>query len=276
MNPMRPARPLAFACLASLTAAAGAAVPVTLTVDAGESSASVQICITPPIIGQRCDSGSSVVSGFISLELDDAVNPTQVVVTDYAFALDDGFVLTYSWGFLGSLTLTTTSTPTAAYATPGTPSAPAALAVDGSFTAGPLSTIFTGSGTASGAVLGQAVNETVNLADNGAFDAALAGVLVVAGDTASLSIDLPLAGSSTDPDTGITVDVSGSVTVAATGTIAASCPADLNGDNVADFGDVSAFVTAFSTQDLLADRNNDGVVDFGDVSQFLTDFAAGC
>jgi hypothetical protein len=57
---------------------------------------------------------------------------------------------------------------------------------------------------------------------------------------------------------------------------AAPCPADLNGDGIADFGDVSAFVNAFSTQDALADRNNDGVIDFGDVSQFLTDFTAGC
>jgi hypothetical protein len=55
-----------------------------------------------------------------------------------------------------------------------------------------------------------------------------------------------------------------------------ACPADLNGDGVADFGDVSAFVSAFGSSDTLADINNDGVVDFGDVSAFLDAFNAGC
>jgi hypothetical protein len=54
------------------------------------------------------------------------------------------------------------------------------------------------------------------------------------------------------------------------------CPADLNNDGTLDFGDVSAFVTAFTTQDLLADLNADGVIDFGDVAGFVTAFNAGC
>jgi cytochrome c peroxidase len=57
---------------------------------------------------------------------------------------------------------------------------------------------------------------------------------------------------------------------------ASSCPADLNGDGIADFGDVAAFVTAFTTQDALADLNDDGVLDFGDVGAFVTAFNLGC
>jgi hypothetical protein len=54
------------------------------------------------------------------------------------------------------------------------------------------------------------------------------------------------------------------------------CPADINGDGLVDFGDVGAFVTAFSAQDPAADLNDDGVIDFGDVGTFVTAFSAGC
>jgi hypothetical protein len=56
----------------------------------------------------------------------------------------------------------------------------------------------------------------------------------------------------------------------------AACAADLNGDGVADFGDVSAFVAAFNASDQAADLNADGVLDFGDVSAFAAAFQAGC
>lgn len=54
------------------------------------------------------------------------------------------------------------------------------------------------------------------------------------------------------------------------------CPADLNGDWMLDFFDVSIFLTAFMAQDPLADFNGDGVFNFFDVSVFLTAFIAGC
>jgi len=57
---------------------------------------------------------------------------------------------------------------------------------------------------------------------------------------------------------------------------AAGCPADMNSDGNLDFFDVSAFLTAFSSDDLAADFNNDGVLDFFDVSAFLAAFGAGC
>ena len=54
------------------------------------------------------------------------------------------------------------------------------------------------------------------------------------------------------------------------------CPADLTGDGVLNFFDVSAFLGAFAAQDPLADFTGDGVYNFFDVSAFLGAFAAGC
>lgn len=54
------------------------------------------------------------------------------------------------------------------------------------------------------------------------------------------------------------------------------CPADLNGDGILDFFDVSAFLVAYNSQDPVADFTDDGAFDFFDVSAFLTSFSAGC
>lgn len=54
------------------------------------------------------------------------------------------------------------------------------------------------------------------------------------------------------------------------------CLADLNGDGVLDFFDVSAFLTAFNAMNPIADFNNDGVYNFFDVSAFLAAYNAGC
>lgn len=55
-----------------------------------------------------------------------------------------------------------------------------------------------------------------------------------------------------------------------------ACEADLTGDDVLDFFDVSAFLNAFNAQDSIADFTGDGVFDFFDVSAFLNAFNAGC
>lgn len=55
-----------------------------------------------------------------------------------------------------------------------------------------------------------------------------------------------------------------------------SCPADLSGDGVLDFFDVSAFLNAYNAQDPVADFTGDGVLDFFDVSAFLNAYNAGC
>ena len=55
-----------------------------------------------------------------------------------------------------------------------------------------------------------------------------------------------------------------------------ACPADLNGDGLADFGDVSLFSSLFAAQDAGADLNGDGILDVGDVADFVAAFNAGC
>jgi len=54
------------------------------------------------------------------------------------------------------------------------------------------------------------------------------------------------------------------------------CLADLNGDGVLNFFDVSAFLSAFGSMDLAADFTGDGMLNFFDVSAFLSAFGAGC
>lgn len=55
-----------------------------------------------------------------------------------------------------------------------------------------------------------------------------------------------------------------------------TCPADLTGDGILDFFDVSAFLNAYNAQDPAADFTGDGTFDFFDVSAFLNAFNAGC
>lgn len=54
------------------------------------------------------------------------------------------------------------------------------------------------------------------------------------------------------------------------------CPADLTGDGVLDFFDVSAFLGAYSAMDSAADFTGDGEYNFFDVSAFLNAYSAGC
>ena len=55
-----------------------------------------------------------------------------------------------------------------------------------------------------------------------------------------------------------------------------TCDADLTGDNILDFFDVSLFLNYFGTGDVRADINGDGFFDFFDVSLFLQIFGGGC
>jgi enediyne biosynthesis protein E4 len=57
---------------------------------------------------------------------------------------------------------------------------------------------------------------------------------------------------------------------------AISCAADLSGDGVVNFFDISAFLTLFSSEHPQADLTGDGVLNFFDISGFLSDFAQGC
>jgi len=54
------------------------------------------------------------------------------------------------------------------------------------------------------------------------------------------------------------------------------CRADLTGDGSLNFFDVSAFLSAFSAQQVCGDYNQDNSYNFLDVSAFLAGFGAGC
>jgi CxxC motif-containing protein (DUF1111 family) len=54
------------------------------------------------------------------------------------------------------------------------------------------------------------------------------------------------------------------------------CPADMNGDGILNFFDVSVFLGAYTSMDPSADFTNDGEFNFFDVSQFLGAYSAGC
>lgn len=67
-------------------------------------------------------------------------------------------------------------------------------------------------------------------------------------------------------------DTTGAFSIAATN----PCTADLNGDGILNFFDVSAFLNAFNASQPLADLTGDGIYDFFDVSAFLNAYGAGC
>jgi len=56
----------------------------------------------------------------------------------------------------------------------------------------------------------------------------------------------------------------------------AECLADLTGDGILNFFDISAFLGAFGEGDLAVDFTDDGILNFFDVAEFLAAFAEGC
>ena len=56
----------------------------------------------------------------------------------------------------------------------------------------------------------------------------------------------------------------------------AACPADMSLDGVLNYLDVSAFLSAFGSQDPAADFETDGMFNFLDVSAFLIQYGMGC
>lgn len=94
-------------------------------------------------------------------------------------------------------------------------------------------------------------------------------------------LDMSISWAVTGDDTGdyyytspviVFTDMTGKIIIEAP----ASCPADLNGDGVLNFFDVSAFLGAYTASDPAADFTGDGVFNFFDVSAFLTAFSTGC
>jgi FG-GAP repeat len=92
------------------------------------------------------------------------------------------------------------------------------------------------------------------------------------GSAIAIANGIVAAGAWSDNDSG---GDSGSAYLFDTG-IGAACPADMTGDGLLNFFDVSAFLSAFAAGDATADFTGDGQFNFFDVSAFLTAFSAGC
>mgnify|MGYP000635348853 CR=1 FL=1 len=112
----------------------------------------------------------------------------------------------------------------------------------------------------------------------GAFE--ITWYTIDAGGTSSTSGgDFDLAGTIGQPDAGAAM-TGGAFSLTggfwAGVNSAPPCPADLTGDGMLNFFDVSAFLQAFSASDPIADFTGDGMFNFFDVSAFLQAFAAGC
>jgi hypothetical protein len=71
-------------------------------------------------------------------------------------------------------------------------------------------------------------------------------------------------------------DINGDGVISENDIIVSTCAADLTGDRVLNFFDVSAFLSAYNTSDPTADINADGALNFFDVSAFLELYGAGC
>jgi hypothetical protein len=107
-------------------------------------------------------------------------------------------------------------------------------------------------------------NGTISTTPDWTYDASQAGTSMAFGDL------------NNDGRNDLVLGYSGDTCVRIFYAKAQPCPADLTGDGILDFFDVSAFLNAYNAQDPVADFTGDGVLDFFDVSAFLNNYNSGC
>ncbi len=262
-----------------LCLAAGACIgaPIDMSVDPAQSSIDLSINIDVGVADDT-DTDSSPLSGSIQIELDDAGAPTQITLNDLFISIDNTLNFNWSFGFFGSAD-STLSNGAVGWALGGAPVGPMALSM-GDFTLPAVPLTLQGTLDANYDIfLVGAGSVSQDLAGQGDFASDISGTLTVSNDTITLVSTIPLDGTTplTD-DSGNqigTLTVSGSASIVATAPLP-GCAADLTGDGVLDFFDVSAFLSAYSAMDPSADFDGDGSFDFFDVSAFLNAFTAGC
>jgi hypothetical protein len=270
------ARRVSFGAIGAIAMIAGAG-PIEMTIDPAQSS--IDLAITVDVsIANDTDTDSSSLSGVLAVEFDDYGNPTEITLHDLSIMIDDDLMFNWSFGFFGSANaslvggaVTWGSTDNVVGPVPVSsgdfvlPDVPVALAgtmfVD-------YDIFLVGEGS-----------ETISLADQGDFASTIDGSVAVSGETLTLTSTLPLDATTPLTDSSGTqlgtLTVVGTATIVATGS-APACPADLTGDGVLNFFDVSAFLNAYNAMDPIADFDNNGVFNFFDVSGFLNAFNAGC
>jgi hypothetical protein len=261
-------------CMAS---AISFAQPIDMEIDPAQSSIDLAIEVDVGIASDT-DTESSSLSGFLRVELDDYGNPSQISLHDLSVMIDDDLSFNWSFGFFGSANasleggaVTWGSTDNIVGPVPITggafllPDVPVAL----------MGTMFVSYDIF---IIGGG-SETISLADQGDFFSNIEGSVAVNGDEITLTSTLPI--DITTPLTDDTGTELGTLTVTGTGTIVATgaapgCPADLTGDGILNFFDISAFLNAYNAMDPIADFDGNGIFNFFDVSAFLNAFNSGC
>lgn len=265
--------------IAAALSSAALAQPTTITVDGSQSQMDLTLTLSTAI-GSDSDSASSPISGTLEIELDDYGVPTSMTIHDFNLTLDNDLSFNFSF-FLSSIDADATNLG-AIYGTPGTPSGPVPIAAD-LFSFASVPTALSGSVSAVGSVFGVGdINENIDLASQGIFDAPADGMITSDGVTVTLDGGVITFSGSSEIVPGLaTMDVEGAVTFVASGP--APAPAGCNEADLAepfdslDFSDVVAFLTAFGSMDPAADlAPPTGVFDFSDVVAFLGAFGAGC
>lgn len=267
-------------CSAMLVAALGSvasAQVANLGVDNTQSDVSAEICIAPPGLSTECDTDSSSLSGSLSVELDDYVNPGAITMDDFTLVVDHPMTYSMDWGFfVGSLDIQI-SDVVVHYATPGIPTGPVAVDGNGNFDFPVLSATFTGTGAyqGHGPIIGSLVGSgSFNLADFGASDAAIAGTVSIANGIVTISGAQTFA--NTGDVNGVTTTISGTATLLATGDVPNTCRVDLNNDGIVNTQDFLAYLNLFTASDPQADFNGDGIVNTLDFVVFLNEWTTGC
>lgn len=255
------------------TAATGQVVD--LAVQNTQSNVNIQICLTPPGLSTKCDLDASPMSGTISLELDNYVNPGTISINDFTLALDNNLSFTMDWGFfIGSVDIQLVN-GVVHYATPGLPTGPVALDNAGNFDFPILAVNFTGTGAfqGHGPIMGSVGSGTFNLADFGTNDSSIAGAIAIANDLITLSGAQSFA--NTGDINGVTTTLGGDATLLATGSVP-TCRVDINGDGIVNTQDFLAYLNLWTVGNPEADFTGDGVVNTQDFLLFLNEWTVGC
>ena len=236
---------------------------LTATVDPSQST--LNACLTAIDITD-CQSGA------INGSLDFGIDQTTGEVKIDNFSLTVGQIdWTLDAGFLGGVDATLQNGATANYAGT-TQTAPSSGGVF-TFPVVPFTlngTVdYNGYGIA-GIIIGSGT-ETVDIAES----TEISGTYSISGDTATVSVDLPI--DYLFDLSGNEVAIQGGITVVASGTLPPPppCPADLNGDGEVGFADLSVILSAWEDSDA-GDANGDGVTNFSDLSVVLSEWGNDC
>ncbi|MEO1534132.1 MAG: GC-type dockerin domain-anchored protein [Planctomycetota bacterium] len=258
-----------------LAGGAISAQPIALTVDPAQSSLALTIEVQTTLASASDDDSSPIV-GDLMIELTPTTGLTAIDLIDYSLAAQDTLNFGFNFGLLGSLSADGTGLgirqPAGAPPASGTVDAADMFSIVGVPSEGVGVIDVTGSGVVGGLVGAQ----TIALTDLGASSVDASGTITVVGDQVTLSGSVPVSFSE-EVQPGVTVVVTGTATVVATGTIPDDpCPADTNGDGALDPADFNAWVIAFNTQAPECDQNGDGLCNPADFNSWVINFNAGC